>query len=678
MLQSHPTTDPLLQSFQLKHLRLKNRIISTSHAISYDVDGKPQERYQLYHEEKAKGGIGMTMFGGSSNIAVDSASVFGQLYIGDDSIIPYFHQFSERIHAYDCAIMCQITHMGRRTTAFADNWLVPIAPSRVREALHRAFPREMDRSDIQRVIKSYGDAAWRCKEGGLDGCEVIAASHLVGQFLSPHSNHRQDEFGGSLQNRARFGLMVLDEIRRRVGDDFIVGLRMPALEGGEGGLSFEDNLEIARLFESAGTVDFFNLNYGRMDTELALATQNMPGMSVPIAPFLETVGAFRAEVNTPILHAGRITDVATARHAIKSQLLDLVGMTRAHIADPHIVNKIQAGKEDRVRPCIGAAMCSSRRRVCIHNAATGREQKLSHTVPEATDGPRKVVVVGGGPAGLEAARVCALRGHKVTLLEAADQLGGQVRIASQVPWRRDLLAITEWLAKENEHLGVEVRCNCYAEIEDVQAFDPDVVILATGGIPDIEGFEGADNCQSTWDTVTSPLGDIRSAIVFDGLGFVNAATCADYLAEKGVDVTLVTSEQILAVDANYNERIVQRQRLYSRGVKVILDHHLVAVTRTNLGYEATFRNTLTEDDQTLLSDLVVVDKGVLPLEDLYHELKPGSTNDGVTDVEALVACEPQPWPRQKGRYELHRVGDAVAGRDVHAAIYDAFRLCSRL
>lgn len=202
MIQNAVSKDPLLQPFQLKSLRLKNRVISTSHAISYGVGGKPMEWYQRYHEEKAKGGIGMTMFGGSSNIDVDSASVFGQLYIGDDDIIPVFQQFSDRIHKYDCALMCQITHIGRRTTAFGDNWLSPIAPSRVRETLHRCFPREMDMDDIQRVVKSFGDAAWRCKEGGLDGCEVIAASHLVGQFLSPHTNHRTDEFGGSLENRA--------------------------------------------------------------------------------------------------------------------------------------------------------------------------------------------------------------------------------------------------------------------------------------------------------------------------------------------------------------------------------------------------------------------------------------------------------------------------------------------
>ena len=177
--------DPLLQPFQLKHVLLKNRIMSTSHACGLEEGGLPKERYQVYHEEKAKGGIALTMFGGSSNVAPDSPSIFRQLYVGDDEIIPYLQQFSERIHAYGAGLMCQITHLGRRGDPSAGNWLPTIGPSPVRETLHRSFPKEMDEHDIERVIKAYGQAARRCKEGGLDGIETLASSHLIGQFLSP-------------------------------------------------------------------------------------------------------------------------------------------------------------------------------------------------------------------------------------------------------------------------------------------------------------------------------------------------------------------------------------------------------------------------------------------------------------------------------------------------------------
>ena len=183
--------------------------MSTSHACGLEEGGMPKERYQRYHEEKAKGGIGLTMFGGSSNVAPDSPSVFQQLYVGDDEVIPYLQQFSERVHKHGAAIMCQITHLGRRGEPYQGHWLPTIGPSAIRETLHRSFPKEMDDHDIARVVSAYGAAARRCKEGGLDGIETLGNSHLIGQFLSPATNKRTDRYGGSLENRCRFGLIVL-------------------------------------------------------------------------------------------------------------------------------------------------------------------------------------------------------------------------------------------------------------------------------------------------------------------------------------------------------------------------------------------------------------------------------------------------------------------------------------
>src|SRR5581483_2303500 len=207
--------DPLLTPLRIKHLVLKNRLFSTSHACGLEEAGMPTERYQRYHEEKARGGIGLTMFGGSSNVAVDSPNVFRQLNVGVDEIIPHLQQFSARVHAHGAALMCQITHLGRRGEPYAGNWLPTIAPSPSRETLHRSFAREMDAHDIDRVVKAFGAAAKRCEEGGLDGIETLAGGHLIGQFLSPKTNRRSDAFGGSTEARCRFGLMVFEEIRRR-------------------------------------------------------------------------------------------------------------------------------------------------------------------------------------------------------------------------------------------------------------------------------------------------------------------------------------------------------------------------------------------------------------------------------------------------------------------------------
>jgi 2,4-dienoyl-CoA reductase-like NADH-dependent reductase (Old Yellow Enzyme family) len=277
--------DPLLQPLQIRNLRLRNRVMSTSHASTLDDGGLPKERYQRYHEEKAKGGLALTMFGGSSMVSRDSSWGGGQINLAADEIIPYLRQFSGRIHRQGAAIMCQISHLGRRADAFSTNWLPTIAPSRIRETRHRNVPREMDRSDIDRVVREYAEAAWRCKEGGLDGVEAVTGGHLIGQFFSPRTNRRSDAFGGSTANRARFALMVHEAIRRRVGDDFLVGIRFVVDEGIEDGIDFDECVRLARLLEGAGHIDFFNGIYGRMDTDLHSPSTTCPACRSRWRPF---------------------------------------------------------------------------------------------------------------------------------------------------------------------------------------------------------------------------------------------------------------------------------------------------------------------------------------------------------------------------------------------------------
>jgi N-methyl-L-proline demethylase len=334
--------DPLLQPFQLKHLTLRNRIFSPSHEPAYAEDGVPKLRYQLYHEEKAKGGIALTMIGGSTNVAPDSPPVFGQLYAGNDDIIPWLRQLADRVHAHGAYTMIQLTHMGRRTVWDDGDWLTTISSSSVREPAHRSFPKAMEAPDIRRVTAAFAEAAWRCKEGGLDGLEVIAYGHLLDQFWSPLVNHRSDRYGGSLANRIRLTIEVLEAIRAKVGDDFIVGIRMTGGEDVEGGLTEQDGLEIATTLARTGTLDFINLVKGSIATDEAIS-HVIPGLGTPLGPGLEFAGRFRERVNLPLLHATRIPDVATARYAVAEGLVDMVGMMRAHMADPHIVRKLEAG-----------------------------------------------------------------------------------------------------------------------------------------------------------------------------------------------------------------------------------------------------------------------------------------------------------------------------------------------
>lgn len=669
--------DPLLQPFKLKRLVLKNRIMSTSHAFSYEEGGKPTERYQRYHEEKAKGGIALTMFGGSSNVAADSASIFGQLYVGDDSIIPYFEQIAERVHRHGAALMCQITHLGGRTHWRADNWLPVLAPSRFREPLHRAISREMDRHDIDRIVKAFGAAARRCKDGGLDGVEVNAHGHLVGQFWSPDINHRSDEFGGSLENRCRFGLMVFEEIRRQVGGDFVVGLRMQIDEGSEGSLGEDDCRDIALLHERSGLVDFLNLNHGRIDTEIGLASY-MPGMVSGLAPFLERVGRFRKGLASPVFHACRITELATARYAIRNELIDMVGMTRAHIADPHIVRKLMQGDESRIRPCVGATYCSWQR-LCIHNPASGREQTLPHEIAPAPE-RRKVVVVGAGPAGLEAARVSALRGHDVVLFEASARPGGQVLLAARVRSRRDLIGIVDWRASEAERAGVTFRMNALADATMVLAEDPDVVICATGGLPDMPLPEGgSESVVSTWDVLSGAVAPSGTVLVFDGTGVVNAPTCAEVLIERGARIIYVTRDHHAAKETSHLETPFLLRTLYMGGAVMLPDRALLAVERANGKTFATLRNELTGEREEQSCDLVVVEHGTIPSDDLHQSLRSKSRNNGNIDLDALVDGRAQARSANpEARFDLFSVGDAVASRDIHAAILDSLRLCKDL
>ncbi len=674
-----PAADPLLQPLRIRHLHLRNRIMSTSHAATLDVGGMPLERYQRYHEEKAKGGLALTMFGGSSMVSPDSSWGGGQIDVSTDAIVPHLRQFADRIHAQGAAIMCQISHLGRRATSAATNWLPTLGPSAIRETRHRDIPREMDSHDIARIVGHYADAAARCLEGGLDGVETVTGGHLIGQFLSPRTNRRTDCFGGSTENRARFGIMVHEAIRRRVGDRFLVGIRFVVDEGTEDGIDFDECLRLAKLFEAEGTLDFFNAIFGRMDTELALAEHNMPGMSEPLAPFLASVGAFKRETRLPVFHAARIADLATARHAIAEGLLDMVAMTRAHIADPQIVNKLMRGEEARIRPCVGASYCMYKKTHCIHNPASGREQTMPQTVVPAAHPGRRVVVIGGGPAGLEAARVAAERGHRVVLFEAAGRLGGQLLLAVRASWRRDLIAIVDWRIGELAQLGVDVRLDSYATAEDVRREQPDAVIVATGGTPNTGWLDGAEHCVTTWEVLANAAAAKDDVLVYDGTGRHQAVSCALHLAEQGRAVRLVTLDDMVGAEMEYNARVVYRKRFAKHGVRSLIDHALLRVRPAGNRLAATFRHELTGETIDLTASQVVIEAGTLPASELYDALRPASANNGVTGIEALLAGEPQqPVRPADGAFELHRIGDAVTSRGVHAAIYDAARLCMAL
>jgi len=677
------SADPLLEPFQLGDLMLRNRIFSSSHAPGYNTDGIPNERYMAYHEEKAKGGIGMTMIGGSSNVSPDSASLWGQLNFGSDAIIDPLAEMTERIHRHGAAVMCQITHMGRRNVSNDGDWLPTIAPSPIREPMHRGWPKEMEKSDIRRVVEDFGAAAVRAHAGGLDGIELCATSHLLDQFWTPLANRRTDEYGGSIENRLRFTIEVLQSIRESIGSDLLVGIRMIADEDQIGGLSKEESADIALHLAASGLLDFMNIASSSLATEEGLS-KAIPPSGTPLMPYVPLAASIKEMVDLPILHAARITDVASARHAISAGLIDLAGMTRAHIADPHIVAKLERGDEGRIRVCVGASFCINRlhqglESVCIQNPASGRETHIPQLVPKSEAAKKKAVVIGAGPAGLEAARVLAERGHQVVLFEAQDRVGGQVVLAARASERQsELLGITGWLAGELDHLGVDVRLNTPVDASDVLAEAPDVVITATGGFPDSSFLDSdAELVVSTWDVLSGNASVSGSVLIYDDHGGEHAPSVAEYLAGQGVtDIELVTPDRLVAQDLAATTGPAYLEMLYENEVAMTPDHTLVRVERENDRFRATLRNVHTRREAERTVDSVIFEHGVAPNPEPYLSLREASSNGGVVDIAALTTGAPQATSGEG--FVLYRVGDAVASRGIAAGIYEARRLCQSL
>ncbi len=673
--------DPLLEPFQLKHLTLKNRVMSTSHEPAYTEDRMPKRRYRLYQEERAKGGLALTMFGGSCTVAPDSPAAFGNIDASTDEVIPYYRMLVDRVHRHGCAIMNQITHLGRRTSWEVGRWLPLVSASCVREMAHRAFPKEAEKEDLARIARAYGPAARRSKDGGLDGVEIESYGHLLDSFWSPTTTKRGDEYGGGLENRMRFGLEVLEEIRRQVGPDFIVGIRMAVDERKPGGFDETQGFEIAGRIVETGMVDFLNVIVGHVDSDEGMS-HVIPLMGTPGAPFLDTVRKVKETFGLPVFHAARINDPATARHAIESGAVDMVGMTRAHMADPHIVAKIERGEETRIRPCVGAGYCidqiySIGAAYCLHNPATGREETVPHVIARSERPERKIVVVGAGPAGLEAARVSAQRGHRVVLFEAADKPGGQVLTAAQAPRRRELIGVIDWLAAEVARLGVDVRFSRFAEAANVSAEAPDIVVIATGGSPHTGFLErGSELVATTWDILNRQVAPAASVLLYDENGREPGPTCAEFLVAADARVEFVTPDRMIGHDIGGTNYPAMLKSFYENGVRVTTDHHLVGVRRDGNKLVAELYNDYTRRSEERTVDQVVAEHGTLPVDGLYFALKPRSTNLGEIDIGALIAGAPQPLANNPdGEFRLFRVGDAVASRNIHAAIYDSLRLC---
>jgi mycofactocin system FadH/OYE family oxidoreductase 2 len=644
----------LFTPIQVGRLTLKNRIYSSGHAEAMAEGGRPGERLARYHAAKARGGCALTIFGGSSSVHPSSpAAAWKQIANHDDSIIPAYQALADAVHAHDCLVFTQLTHMGRRAQADGEETNVLVAPSQIPERVHREVPHEVEAEQIAEIVRAFGQAARRCREGGLDGIELsMAHNHLIDQFWSPLFNQRPDDYGGSLDNRLRFGFEVLREIRRTVGRDFVVGARISGDELTRGGLTAGDMAEIARRLAASGLLDFLSIIGGGAHTyELQAAA--VPNMSYATGVFVPLAAAIKqAAPAIPIFHASRIVDPAHADRLVAERQIDVVGMTRALIADPDLPRKALEGRVDDIRLCVGAnegcidRIYQGKPVTCVQNPATGREAELAEV--RAAAKPKKVVVVGGGVAGLEAARMAAVRGHRVVLFEKAAELGGQVLLAARAPARAEYAGIVRFLAAQVGKLGVGVRLAVEATPSAVLAERPDAVVVATGSHPFVPPVPGSDgkHVVTDRDVLAGEAKVGTSVVVVDDVHTQEALSTAELLLSQGKRVEVISPLFYVGQDVGVTSIAPLYRRLFTAGVVLTPGTELRAVE----GSTVIVANVYSGLERRIEGvDTVVLAAGSRSTDALYRALK------------GQVA-------------ELYAVGDCVAPRGVHQALLDATRV----
>ena len=406
---------------------------------------------------------------------------------------------------------------------------------------------------------------------------------------------------------------------------------------------------------------------------------------MPSAPHLDFAGEIKKIVNVPIFHASKINDVATARYAIESNKLDMVGMTRAHIADPHIVKKIIQKKEETIRPCVGATYCLDRiyegkDTLCVHNPSTGREMIMPHVFEKNTPKFRKIVIVGAGPSGLEAARICSERGHEVIVFEATDKPGGQINLITRSTKRKDMIGIVDWRVQMCEKNNVKIIYNNFVTKEEILKEEPDVIIIATGGVPNIDVLEeGSDLVVSTWDVLSGNVNLEDDIVLYDDGGYFSGLQAAELISEKSKNFEVITPERFFAPDIGGMNFVPYGRNLYEKNVKISINKRISKVfkkgNRLGIKIISDYSDKVYEQE----TSQVIVEHGTLPLDDLYFSLKPNSKNIGEVDYKSLKKGMNRLINKNiDGKYYLFRVGDAISSRNIHAAIYDSLRICKDL
>ncbi|MFZ1996007.1 MAG: FAD-dependent oxidoreductase [Solirubrobacteraceae bacterium] len=654
----------LLSPLRLKHLTLRNRVMMTAHVTNMAPLHEPTDQHVSYYRDRARGGIGLIVMGFP---AVHPAGANNALEISgfDPAIVPGMRAIADAVHEHGAPIIAQLGHAGRQASS-AFTMLPLMAPSAIPCPVNREMPKAMEPEDLDEVVQGHVVTAAHVQEAGMDGVEIHSGygGYLLSSFLSPYMNERDDDYGRDLDGRMRLPLRVLAAVREEVGPDYVVGMQINGHDFSPGGIELADAQEIAQRLVATGDLDYLVVK----GSTYFVADQNVPDWQHPPALWLPLAAGVKEAVGDfPVFAVGRINDPDAANQVIARGQADMVAMTRQHIADPETVRKLLEGRPEDVRGCISCnqgcldMLPRGRHITCVHNPAAGYERELGLGTLRAATRSRHITVVGAGPAGMKVAETAARRGHEVLLCERREQVGGQVRLATNVPGREEIGEVVRYLETQVRKLGVELRCATAVDPDSPELSNADHVVVATGSRPvarligvrsyQLDPVPGLDlpHVMNSWDLLEGGRTPGRSVLVVDdGEGSWKALSIAAHLARSGHEVQVATPLPFIAAGLGPYSIGPYMRTVFELG---IVTHAFATVRRVT--DEATELHKEGRPFIVMGLDSVLLCGWHEPVDGLYFELK------------------------RRG-IPVSRVGDAVAARTIMHAIHEGERVARAL